>query len=84
MAALVEILLILLPVAGFLAWRRFGPATGEPSAGTLAALAIGVALALAAAAWYGLSRSHDRSTTYVPAVMGPDGRIQPGHVEPRP
>jgi hypothetical protein len=38
---------------------------------------------LGGAAWYGLSRSFERGAAYAPAVLGPDGRIQPGSAGPR-
>lgn len=84
MAAIVAVLLVLLPFALYLAWRRFGPAGGEPSSGTVLALLLGVGLMLGATAWYGLSRSMDRGTVYVPPRLGPDGVVEPAHQEPLP
>lgn len=83
MAAFVAILLTLTPFALYLAWRRFGPEAGEPSSGVILALLMGVGLMLGAAAWYGLSRSFEAGERYVPAVLGPDGRVAPGRAEPR-
>jgi hypothetical protein len=82
MAALIAVLLTLAPFALYLAWRRYGGGGGEPSSGVILALLAGVGLMLGAGAWYGLSRSFDAGETYVPAVLGPDGRIQRGHAEP--
>jgi hypothetical protein len=83
MAAVVAVLLTLTPFAFYLAWRRYGPSSGEPSSGVVLALLLGVGLMLGSAVWFGLSRSFDPDETYVPAVLGPGGAIQPGHVEPR-
>ncbi len=81
MAAFIAVLLTLTPFALYLAWRRLSGA-GEASSGAILALLAGVGLMLGAGAWYGLSRSFDAGETYVPAVLGPDGRIQRGHAEP--
>jgi hypothetical protein len=78
MAAFVAALLALLPFALYLLWRRIGPSTGEPSSGMLVALLLGVGLMLGGAAWYGLSRSQDRTERYVPATLAPDGTIRQG------
>lgn len=78
MAAVIAVLLTLTPFALYLAWRRYGPSSGEPSSGVIVALLLGVGLMLGGAAWYGLSRSFERGGTYVPAVLGPDGRIEQG------
>lgn len=83
MAAFLALLLALTPFGLYLAWRRFGPTSGEPSSGLLIALLLGAGLALGSAFWFGISRSFERGETYVPAVLGPDGRVQPGHGEPR-
>jgi hypothetical protein len=83
MAAFIAILLTLTPFALYLAWRRFAGASGEASSGVVLALLVGVGLMLGAAAWYGLSRSFEAGERYVPAVLGPDGRIESGHAEPR-
>lgn len=83
MAAFVAIILALLPFALYLAWRRFGPNSGEPSSGTVIALLLGVGLMLSGAVWFGLSRSFERGEAYVPATLAPDGSIQRGHTEPR-
>lgn len=83
MAAIVAVLLTLLPFGLYLAWRRYGPTTGEPSSGMIVALLLGVGLMLGAAVWFGLSRSYDAGQGYVPAVLGSDGSVQQGHREPR-
>jgi hypothetical protein len=83
MAAFVAILLVLLPFGLYLAWRRFGPARGEPSSGMVIALLLGVGLMLSGAVWVGLSRSFERGEAYVPATLAPDGTIQRGHADPR-
>lgn len=84
MAAFVAVLLTLLPFALYLAWRRYGPRSGEPSSGIVLALLLGVGLMLGSAVWFGLSRSYSAGQAYVPAVLGPDGTVQQGHAEPRP
>jgi hypothetical protein len=84
MAAIVAVFLTLLPFGLYLAWRRYGPNTGEPSSGMIIALLLGVGLMLGVAVWFGLSRSFERGTDYVPAVLGPDGRVRQGHAEPQP
>jgi hypothetical protein len=83
MAAFIAILLSLLPFGLYLAWRRFGPAKGEPSSGMIIALLLGVGLMLSGAVWFGLSRSFERGEAYVPATLAPDGTIQRGHTDPR-
>jgi hypothetical protein len=81
MAYIVEFLLFLVPFAAYGLWRRASPRT-EPSTILIILAAIGVALMLAGAFWYGQSRSLPRGSTYVPAQL--DGeRIEPGHAEPR-
>ncbi len=82
MAAIVAVLLTLLPFGLYLAWRRFGPGRGEPSSGMLVALLLGVGLMLGTAVWFGLSRSFDRGTTYVPATLGAGGAVEQGRAAP--
>jgi hypothetical protein len=83
MAAFIAVILTLTPFALYLAWRRFGPASGEPSSGAMVSLLLGVGLMLGVAVWFGLSRSFERGEAYVPAVLGPDGRVQQAPSEPR-
>ncbi len=83
MAAFVAVVLTLTPFALYLAWRRYGPHSGEPSSGMVLALLLGVGLMLGSAVWFGLSRSFEPGSTYVPAVLGPGGAVQQGHPEPR-
>jgi hypothetical protein len=48
------------------------------------ALLLGVGLMLSGAMWFGLSRSFERGSAYVPATLGADGTVQQGHTaEPR-
>ena len=76
MAAIIAVLLVLLPFGLYLLWRRLGPAGGAPSSGIVVALLLGVGLMLGTAVWYGLSRSMMPGAIYAPAVLGPDGRAQ--------
>ncbi len=82
MAWLFEALLFATPFALYALWRRFNPAT-EPSARLLSLAALGVGLMLAGAVAYGLDRSLAPGGVYVPPQAGADGRIEPGHTEPR-
>jgi len=76
MAAIVAVILVLLPFGLYLLWRRMGPSDGEASSGIVIALLLGVGLMLSTAVWYGLSRSMEPGAVYAPAVLGPDGRAQ--------
>lgn len=67
----VQALLFLLPFAAYGLWRRVKPGS-QP--GTIEGIAGGT--------WFGLSRSMERGTVYVPATLQGD-RIAPGHAEPR-
>jgi len=77
---LVEALLFLTPFGLYVLWRRPRPAA-EPASRLLLVAVASVGLGLAGAVWYGFSRSSDRGSVYVPARMGPDGRIIPGHTD---
>ncbi len=85
MAWLLEALLFLVPLLGYLAWRRMNPGV-EPGARLVLAAAAGVVLALAGLFWFGLSRSLEGGV-YVPPHME-NGQLIPGHTErpqaPRP
>ncbi len=81
MAWLAEILLFLLPFFAFWLWRRLNPQI-EPGPIVPVLLAVGAVCALAGGLWYGLSRSMQGGTVYVPPHLE-DGRIVPGHAEPR-
>ncbi len=75
MPVIAALVLFLLPAAVYLVWRRYGRDGGEPSSPVLIALLLAAGVILAGGAWYGLSRSLDRDETYVPARLGPDGRV---------
>jgi drug/metabolite transporter (DMT)-like permease len=77
MAVLLDILLALLPIALFLAWRRWRPGGREPSAALLLAALLGLGLMIGGALWFGLSRSLAPGQAYAPAVLGADGQILP-------
>ena len=84
MMALADILLMLLPLGLFLAWRRLRPpSSAGPSPGLVLALALGAAIGIGAAIWFGTEGAMDRGDAYVPATLAPDGTITPGHGEPR-
>jgi predicted outer membrane lipoprotein len=80
----VTILLMLLPVAAFLAWRLMRPgATLDPSPGLVLGLALAAAVGIGAAIWLGREGAMGRGEDYVPATLSPDGTITPGHGVPR-
>jgi len=83
MAPLIAVLLVLLPFALYLGWRRLGGRSGEPSSGAVIALLLGVGLLLGGAVWFGLSRSLDRGIVYQPAVMDATGNVRQGGAAPR-
>ncbi|UPG72536.1 hypothetical protein MVG78_19020 [Roseomonas gilardii subsp. gilardii] len=83
---LVPLLLFLAPFAGFLLWRQLRPrgVPGQPDLPWpfLALAGAGLALAVAGLVAYGLSRRMEQGSTYVPARLAPDGRIERGHAGP--
>jgi len=79
LAALGAIALFCLPFILYLAFRRFLPAWNPP-AWLLVLSVLGVLLALGGFVWYGQDRGMQPGSNYVPARMGPDGRLVPGHV----
>ncbi|MBR0673987.1 hypothetical protein [Neoroseomonas soli] len=81
MPYLVELLLFLAPFAAYGLWRKLNP-HHEPSTVVLVLAGLGVALMLAGAVWFGLSRSMKPGTAYVPAHLEGE-HIEPGHPEPR-
>lgn len=83
MGFLIGAILFLLPFAVYLLFRR-ATSEGEPSVRMLTLAGIGVVLAVAGFMLYGLSRGMDRDTAYIPARIGPDGRITQPDVAPRP
>jgi hypothetical protein len=84
MPYLVEILLFLVPFALYLAWRRLDPGFTTADPGLLRLAALGVALALAGAIAYGLLGRREPGAVYVPATLGRDGALHPGHMDPAP
>jgi hypothetical protein len=83
MPYLIEFLLFLLPFAAFALWRWFNPGI-EPGPRFILAGVIGLLLMFIFAIWFGLSVSMRPHEVYVPAQLGPDGRVVPGHREPGP
>lgn len=81
MPYLIEALLFALPFVGYAIWRRYYPAA-TPGRHVAPLALLGVACAMAGALWYGLSRNMPGSTRYVPPHYE-DGRLVPGHAEPR-
>jgi hypothetical protein len=72
-----EILLLLAPVAAFVAWRLLS-ASGGPSNRLLASALVGVCVLAGMLAWLVDSEGLRRGAAYVPASLQ-DGRIVPGH-----
>ena len=81
MPYLIEFILILLPIIAFALWRRFNPGI-EPGSRFILAAVLGVLLMFGFAVWYGLSVSMPPHEVYVPAQLGPDGRVIPGRRAP--
>jgi len=78
---LVEVLLFLTPFGIYVLWRR-SQSSRAPASRLLLVAVASVGLGLAGAVWYGFSRSSDRGSVYVPARLGPDGRVISGQTEP--
>lgn len=74
MPYLVEILLFILPFAAYALWRWLNPGV-EPGPRVVLAGLAGVLLMFLFALWYGLSVSMSPHERYVPAQLGPDGRV---------
>jgi hypothetical protein len=81
MPYLIEFILFLLPFAAYALWRWLNPGI-EPSRHVMLAAVAGVLLMFLFAVWFGLSVSMRPHEVYVPAQLGPDGRVIPGHHEP--
>ncbi len=82
MPYIIELLLFLAPLAGFLVWRRYNPGRPVPS-GLVWLLALAILGGIGGAVWYGLSVSLAPGSVYVPAQLGPDGQVVPHRAEPR-
>lgn len=80
MTYLIALLLFALPLGAFVLWRRRDP-EAELSRAMLLLAVLAVAAAVGGAAWYGLTR-REAPGVYVPPRVE-DGRIIPGHTEPR-
>lgn len=76
---LIELVLLLAPVAAFVLWRVLAARNARsPSVQTLAALVVVLALLGGGLVWFSLSERSAGDTRYVPARL--DGtRIVPGH-----
>jgi hypothetical protein len=81
MLALVDLLLLLLPVGLFLLWR-LRPAAA-PSIGQVLALVAILALGLGVALWIEASPGMPPGSVYRPATLGADGQVEPGRAAPR-
>ena len=81
MPYLAEFLLFLLPFLAYAIWRRLNPGI-EPGPRIVLFGVLGVLLMFLFALWFGLSSSMRPHQAYVPAELGPDGRVVPGHREP--
>ena len=82
MPYLVETLLFLAPFAGFALWRLLNPGHALSAAVIWLSLA-GVGCGIGGAIWYGQYVSLRPGSVYVPARLGSDGTVVPGHAEPR-
>ncbi|MES2711689.1 MAG: hypothetical protein V4653_08920 [Pseudomonadota bacterium] len=80
MTYIIALLLFALPFGTFMLWRRRNP-DGEPTSVVLVLAILAVAASVGGAAWYGLTR-REAPGVYVPPRVE-DGRIIPGHTEPR-
>jgi hypothetical protein len=76
-----EFMLFLLPFGAYALWRWFNPGI-EPDRHWVISGVIGIVLMLAFAIWFGVSVSMKPHAVYVPAELGPDGRVLPGRVAP--
>jgi hypothetical protein len=83
MGFLIGAILFLLPFGAYLLFRRANP-EGEPSVRMLTLAGIGVVLAVVGFVFYGFSRGMDRDAAYIPARIGPDGRVVQFDPAPRP
>jgi hypothetical protein len=83
MGFLIGVILFLLPFGVYLLFRRANP-EGEPSVRMLTLAGIGVVLAVVGFVLYGFSRGMDRDAAYIPARIGPDGRVVQPDAAPRP
>lgn len=81
MPRIIEIVLFLAPFMGFAAWRLLFPSPTPPM-WLLGGMAGFVLLMLAALVWLRQQDAVDAGHLYVPATLQ-DGRIIPGHAEPR-
>ncbi len=77
MLRLVEIALLLAPLAAVVAWRLLD-ATGGPSNRMLVAAALAVCVLAGALLWTVDTEGLRRGVAYVPATLQ-DGRVVPGH-----
>lgn len=80
MTYLIALLAFALPFGAFILWRRRHP-DGEPTRVMLLLAVVAVAAAVGSTAWWGLTRREEPGV-FVPARVE-DGRIIPGHTEPR-
>ncbi|MEO8812920.1 MAG: hypothetical protein ABI376_08430 [Caulobacteraceae bacterium] len=83
---LVRALLFALPFAAWFAWREVARRTGRPMGSTPWAWLVAIGAILAAASLMATAvvpRGADTGR-YVPAEVGADGRVTPGHFVPRP
>ncbi|MBE9603770.1 phage holin family protein [Acetobacteraceae bacterium H6797] len=79
LAAIGAIALFSLPFLLYVILRRYLPAWNPP-VWLLVLSVAGVLLAVGGSVWYGQDRGMRPGSNYVPARIGPDGRLVPGHV----
>ncbi|MBR0657034.1 hypothetical protein [Plastoroseomonas arctica] len=80
MTTIIALLLFALPFGAYLLWRQRNP-EGEPSRVLLLLAVLAVAASVGGAAFYGLTRREAPGVYVAPHLE--DGRIVPGHTEPR-
>jgi hypothetical protein len=81
MPYLIEIILFVLPFLAYALWRWLNPGI-EPGPRFILAGVVGLLLMFVFAVWFGLSVSMQPHQPYVPAQLGPDGRVMPGQPGP--
>lgn len=83
MIRLAEVLVFLAPLGAYFLYRRaIRRGDAAPSRRTLASIATGLLVFGAVLSWFGVHERLPPDATYVPARLE-NGRIVPGHADPR-